>query len=333
MDMSVMAEELKHWVPIRIYQRDARTFVDWCYMDGSRFLEPFFDQTIERRFSRPFNLLFRHQTPIEFLGELYKQNLGLPLKGLIFHMSRCGSTLISQVLASIDRNVVISEAGPIDTVLRFNYYDPQVSDETRAEWLRWVVAALGQRRAGSEENFFVKLDCWHTLYLPLIESAFPDVPWLFVYREPVEVIVSHGRRRGAQMIPGVLQPEVFGMTGEDVARISMDEYCARVLAGICEAALRYSDRREGFFVNYNQLPEAIFGEVADHFRFKFDESEAFRMRAASRLDAKNPVMAFEGDGSQKQSVATEELRRLADEILKPLYARLERKRLGGESAV
>lgn len=331
--MSVKAEELKHWVPIRIYQRDARAFVDWCYMDGARFLEPFFDQTIERRFSRPFNLLFRHQTPIEFLGELYKQNLGLPLKGLIFHMSRCGSTLISQVLASLDRNVVISEAGPIDTVLRFNYCDPQVSDETRVEWLRWVVAALGQRRARSEQNLFVKLDCWHTMYLPLIERAFPNVPWVFVYREPVEVLASHRRRRGAQMIPHVLQPEVFGMSSEEAARISMDEYCARVLARICEAALHYSYGREGFLVNYKQLPEAIFGEVADHFRFKFDESEAFRMRTASRLDAKNPVMTFEGDSSEKQSLATEEMQRLADEILKPLYAGLERKRLGGDSAV
>src|SRR3982751_2125120 len=124
------AEDLKHWTPIRLYMKDALPFVDWCYMDGKRFLEPFFGQTIEGRFSLPFNLLFRHQTPLEALGEFYRQRPGLPLKGIIFHMSRCGSTLISQVLAAINRNVVISEAGLVDMVLRFNYNDRRVPDET-----------------------------------------------------------------------------------------------------------------------------------------------------------------------------------------------------------
>ena len=97
----ITVEQLKHCMPIRIYWQDEEAFVDWCYMDGARLLEPFFDQTIESCFTSPFNLLFRHQTPLEVLGELYRQSRGLPLKGLIFHMSRCGSTLVSQMLGNV----------------------------------------------------------------------------------------------------------------------------------------------------------------------------------------------------------------------------------------
>ena len=38
--------------------------------------------------------------------------------GFIFHMSRCGSTVISQMLAALAEHVVVSEAGPIDALAR-----------------------------------------------------------------------------------------------------------------------------------------------------------------------------------------------------------------------
>jgi hypothetical protein len=53
-----------------------------------------------------------------------------------------------------------------------------------------MVAALGQARAG-ETRLFLKLDCWHMRDLPLFRRAFPNTPWVFLYRDPVEVLVSH----------------------------------------------------------------------------------------------------------------------------------------------
>ena len=71
-----------------------------------------------------------------------------------------------------------------------------------------------------------------SLDLPLIRAAFPAVPWIFLYRNPVEVLVSHSRRRGAHVIPGVLS------VPPDLDQpMPLVEYAARVLARICEAAL------------------------------------------------------------------------------------------------
>ena len=55
---------------------------------------------------------------IDVLLEWQEQSPGLPPSGFIFHMSRCGSTLAARMLAASPRNIVLSEADPIDYVLR-----------------------------------------------------------------------------------------------------------------------------------------------------------------------------------------------------------------------
>src|SRR5215208_1425097 len=121
MDMKSQADRLAGWVPIRLYREQSSAFVDWCYPGERRFTDPFFDQTVEQCLRHPFNLLFRHQTPIETLGQRHESHPGLPPAGFIFHLSRCGSTLITQMLAALAKNVVISEAAPIDSVLRARF--------------------------------------------------------------------------------------------------------------------------------------------------------------------------------------------------------------------
>lgn len=315
------------WLPVRLNWRDGRAFLDWCYLGDARFTAPFFDQTVQAAMGRsPFNLLFRHQTPVEVLEEIQAAHPHVPPTGFIFHMSRCGSTLISQMLAALPRNIVISEAGPVDSILRAKFHQADVTDEERIKWLRLMVDALGRKRFEQEKNLFIKFDCWNTLELPLIQKAFPGVPWIFVYREPSEVIVSHLQRRGAQMIPGVLEPQLFGMSTEVAAKISTEEYCARVLAAICDAALRHDGEPAGMLVNYKELPEAVLSSITRFFRVEFTEKERERMARAAQFDAKNPAMQFERDAERKQRGVDERVRELSDKWLGRLYERLEAER-------
>src|SRR6185369_5327085 len=136
---------------------------------------------------------------------------GIAPQGFIFHMSRCGSTLVSRMLGSLPRSIVLSEAGPIDSVLRAGFRAPSLAEAEHVSWLRGMVSALGQRRAPDDNRLFIKFDSWSIVYLGLIERAFPEVPWLFVYRDPVEVMVSQMLRRGAHFVPGVIEPEIFGL--------------------------------------------------------------------------------------------------------------------------
>lgn len=103
---------------------------------------------------------------------------------------------MTQALAALPRHIVASEPQIIDDILRAARRDPRVSDDELRDWLCGAVRALRQPNAVAVERLFIKLDAWHILSLPLLRRVFPGVPCYFVFRDPVEVMVSL-RTRGA----------------------------------------------------------------------------------------------------------------------------------------
>lgn len=331
MDPVTDFRELAGWIPIRLYWQDQQAMVDWCYLGPGRFTDSFFSETVAECLRLPFNQIFRPQTSIEILRQLHDQGPGLQPTGFIFHMSRCGSTLVSQMLAALESNIVISEAPLLDWILSSEAHRPEVTGQRRVEWLHWLVSTLGQPRIGNERNLFVKLDSWQILFFPLIRQAFPDVPWLFLYRDPVEVMVSQFDQRGAHMVPGVIAPELFGMDLQIAVTLTPEQYCATVLATICQAALRHHEDG-GRLINYTQLPESVWSSVLDFFQVSFSESEIDTMRNAAKRDAKNPENIFADDTARKKQKATPAIQEAVAEKLYPVYQELEAARLQSDAA-
>lgn len=300
--------------------------VDWAFLGEKRFTDPFFIQTINPCVRRPADVLFRHQTPLGELREVAAAHPAVQPKGFIFHMSRCGSTLLSQMLAAVPENIVLSEPGPIDEVLRAHFDHPTITEEPRRQWLEWLVAALAWRRHPAEQNLFIKFDCWHVMFLPLIQEVFPGVPWIFLYREPLEVMASAQQQLGGQMIPGVLQPELFGWSREAVAGMSLFEYTARVLGKLCETALVETRSGRGRLVNYRQLPTTIWPALVDYWKLDLTVEQMAHIQAVARLNAKNPVLPFEPDSEAKRNSASAEIRKFTRQWLEPVYQQLESQR-------
>jgi hypothetical protein len=297
--------------------------VDWCHAGDADFTDPFFEQTIASLVQRPFNLLFRHQTPIDDLPEINAALPGLEPAGFIFHWSRCGSTLISRMLAASPQNLVLSEPHLLDFVFRAHPQDTGVSDEQRINWLRALIGALGQKRRNEHARCFVKFDSWHTLHLPLVRRAFPDVPWIFVYRDPIEIMVSHHKEPAAQMIPGLIEPRLLGVSADDIGRMQPDEYCACVLAAILQAALAQAASETVQFVNYSALPDTIFSSILPFFNLNWNLGECESLREIARFNAKEPSLPFTPDSAAKQKDASEGIRQLSEQWLHPLYRQTE----------
>jgi hypothetical protein len=115
--------------------------------------------------------------------------------GFIFHVGRCGSTLMAKALARLPHNLVISEGGPLQKgfweVVTGNWSREAVPTPENLSAFRNLVLAMTRRRQRSvQRNAFVKLISWNTLYLDFIKAAFPQTAALFLYRDPVEVIAS-----------------------------------------------------------------------------------------------------------------------------------------------
>jgi len=267
------------------------------------------------------------------LGELYEGSPGLEPTGFIFHLSRCGSTLVSQMLASLDENIVISEAPPIDRVIREALSDRNLSREGRLSHLKWIIGALGQRRKEVETQYFIKFDCWNTLDIDLICEAFPDVPWIFLYRNPVEIMVSQMRERGVHTIPGAVGSIVPDLDLAQAIQIPGEEYCAMVLARICESVLKFSLGEKGMFVNYSELPNAVSGIIAKHFGIEFSKEDLERMTSTTKFHAKTPQMEFTEDARTKQDSASEAVRKATERWLMPFYTQMEAVRAADASNV
>jgi len=317
--MAANIESFREWVPIRIYTRDSEPFVDWCYAGSARFTEPFFNDTIQRILRRPFSVLFRHQTQLDFLRELETECPGLDPTGFIFHMSRCGSTLVAQMLAAVTKNIVISEAPPIDSIVRYR----GATADSRRDALKWMVGALGQPRSGCEKYYFIKFDSWNILDLDVIRSAFPNVPWIFLYRDPVEVIVSQMRQRGSHMVPGAIKHSLPDLGLEAALQMSPEEYCARILGRICESAAAPAMDPNSLLVNYDQLPDAVGDLILPHFNVSFDADQIRQMYEAAQFNAKTPQLFFEPDRESKRSEASDTVRQNAEKWVVPIYERLE----------
>ncbi|WP_064117429.1 sulfotransferase family protein [Pseudomonas fluorescens] len=305
------------WLPIRAWPVDGQWQVDWCWFGDTPLHQPFFREAVDQALRLPFNQAFRRQTPLSALSDWQAQSPGLAPGAFILHASRCGSTLISQMLARLDDHIVVSEPPPLDALLRSD-----LSENERRAAIRGLLSAYGQRRRGIEQRLVVKLDAWNIGEWPLLQECFPDTPWLFLYRDPLEIAVSHLRRPGMHMVPGMLGNCVLedGLPFE-----GREDFIARRLGRLLEAGWVHCRDSAGLLVNYNELPEAMAGRLARFFRLS--ETQRQQVFAATAQHAKQPSQPFVADGEDKRREASALLQMRVHNCTRAPYEALEKLRL------
>ncbi|RON18780.1 sulfotransferase family protein [Pseudomonas frederiksbergensis] len=303
---------LEGWLPIRVWQEAGQWQVDWCWFGDARLHQPFFRDAVEDALRLPFNQAFRRKTALSTLADWQVCSPGLTPSAFIFHASRCGSTLISQMLAQLDNHIVISEPPPLDALLRSDL--PAV--ERRAA-IKGLLSAYGQRRLAREQRLVIKLDAWNIGELPLLRECFPETPWLFLYRDPLEIAVSHLRRPGMHMVPGMIGVDEFPFS-------SREDYIARRLGRLLVSGLAQCRAFGGWAVNYSELPQAMAGRLAAFFALDLEQRR--QVFAAVGQHAKQPSQVFVGDSDDKRREASVLLRERVDHWAWEPYEALEKDR-------
>lgn len=307
------------WIPCRVVWEQDGPLVDWCYLGGTRFTEPFFRQTITRVMRRPFSATFQRRTTIDAGNDVTRSDPA----GLIFQMSRCGSTVLSQMLKAIDGVIVFSEPPPVDAIVRAPESGMNVEQEQHVDWLRKIVHALG---TPAKRAYLLKLDCWHAVDLPLFRRAFPSVPWIFVYRDPVEVLASHAAEPSEWTDRNYLKADRFGFDPAAIPPAALSEYRTHLLAGILRRVLECREL-EGHLVNYSQLPDWGWTTLPRMFGLNPTAQEIAAMQEVAIQDAKRSAFGFMPDSERKRASASQELQALSQTHLLPLYRELEARRL------
>lgn len=235
----------------------------------------------------------------------------LGLDGGIFHMSRCGSTLMARQFAALPNTVALSEPAVFQAVLD----SPHGTRAERARWLRALMFLFGEGFRPAAPRFVVKWPILLSRYADEVCAAFPETPGIFLYRHPVEVLVSILERPLGNMT--VQNPFHWGMTSvrelEHLTELERTAYFLRALVLGAAAAPQLRS------LDYADLPEATWDWVARFFGFTLSTSDIEQMRVASRFSAKSAKSSqiFSPDAERKRSSASAKTRELAATIVEP----------------
>ncbi len=324
--------QLKGWLPVDAVVVDGRPGLWWMDMSDVTLTEPFFQQTVERAKAEN-NQRGERFTEFDVLLQLEKLLESTPPTGFIFHSSRCGSTLVSNACRAITNSIVISEANAIDKlVARFITDAPEgsVKESIYSVFLRGVVHALGQRRSGSEQHLFVKFACCSVAQIERIKRIWPRVPWVFLYRDPVETIVSN-----LTSIPPWLVDEdrrvlasITGTSPTEVAEMRLEELCARTIGSLFSIAHRATGDNS-MLVNYNQLSVPVISSLLRFFKVSLSADEMSAIERGSRVYSKeaSATRAFVADSEAKNQRASDLTRQMAETWAGEPYRLLEQKRV------
>lgn len=311
--------DLVGWTPVDVGLETDTPWVDWGDLRGLRFDEPFVDGTISRwAFAEPPPGIVR--TGLEALAALDAAPSLDPV-GFIFHLSRCGSTLLSRLLRQCPGCLVLSEAEIINKVLLAP--SGVLDRDDKVQLLRWLLRALGRRRFGDERHLIVKVSSWNVLHAELFSAAFPEAGLVWLQRAPAEVIASMVRRPPSWLglAPADLAP-LIGVAEHEVPTLGLVEKCARSLGRMLTAA----HGLEAPVIDYADLPDAAWMRVARQFGVQPTASDVGRMRKEARYSAKD------GDGRLFNAAAdtatlTDAARAAAARHADALYASLRSRRL------
>lgn len=290
-------------VPSRLIDTAGGLAVEWRISDGGRFAEPFFEETLTR-LRRAGRGTLQTSLPTLDAG-------GAEPAALIFHVSRCGSTLLTRMLAALPEHLVVSEAPIIDDILRRT---PEADDDQRIAWLRGAAGAFVRSQAEPPARLIVKLDCWHIFQLPLLRRAFPRTPFLFVHRDPVEVLVSLMAMPSVTLIRDTVTPAQLGLSAAERDGLSREAHAAAILGAFFREAAAH--RAALTAIAYRDLPEAALTALPG---VAFRAEEQARMRAAALQDAKAPGQAFVPDAERKRREASPEMLAAAERWAAPAY--------------
>lgn len=231
-----------------------------------------------------------------------------PLSGAIFHTYRCGSTLLCRQLSAMPSGYAIAEPSFISQLVLGCVQDPPL---LRARLLK-VLALLSRGLGGQGQRIVVKWPGMLADRASLLAEALPDVPMIFLHRDPVEVLVSIEQRPlgNAERAPAAL-----GLTlPADGA--SLTHQAALVIAYLCSKLAQVPTIRH---CDYRRLDPVV---VAHHFGLGLNKAEQAKMVQAGTWYSKSlpGSWRFVDDSAAKRAGASNEVLQLADRIFGPALA-------------
>jgi hypothetical protein len=283
------------WIP---YSYHARTrTVLWCLPDGHA-TEPFHDQFISRCRQRILlNQLIVPRIRLPF-GDL-EQTEFTPA-GFVFHLSRCGSTLVSGSFAEIEQVSVLSESQLLTEFL----LDATLSETEKLQCLPSFIRWQGEGGKAPDQTsglqVLIKWNAWDIFSWRLIRKLYPLIPVVLLIRNPEEILASHHRNSGRHMSGDPTLVSVHPVFGETKSLLL--DFRIGVLGALQKAMLDVSTEGGVMVMDYRQLNIAGIKRIGKPFGIAVKTEALNRIAQRMQRHSKEPERQFTPDSLKKQQV-------------------------------
>lgn len=322
-----LAEELAArpgLIPVEV-QTEQRQLV-WLDCGTYHGYEGFFFRNL-RAMMRLMPTAAEFTSPVESLGELSLPGPLVPPTGFIHHVGRCGSTLLTRVLARSRRHLVFGEANPHNQIWNFlgsPWPPPPTPDALHL--YRQLVLVMNRRRLPGYTACFIKFSSWNVGAWQFIRAAFPGTPELFIYRDPLAVLVSCAKGHSG-FVSGRSQPFLAWATGLTMAEthacsaLELERHCLlrcfEVGREACAAGMRC--------LEYPHITAANLPALLDFFGVSVPPDELALMQTQFAFYSKGgkPAQPFTSDTAEKHRTASPQVRAAAAGELARLFDELQ----------
>lgn len=252
-------------IPFALNNVNGNILVSWLSSQNIDMRFGFFSDSIKQlpkteRFSQitTLDVLYDNNTPA------MKENIRT-----IFHCSRCGSTLLCQMLKQLDNCLILGEPTIIGQILK----EKSFSKKQKLTLLSNILNIYTQWGWTKNQSVIIKFTSWHMNYFELLREPLNNSSHLFLYREPNAVVSSLVKHP-----PTWLKKST---TNQDLLSAAANAYSQNI-----ESMLKHSKKNAVALLNFNHLSQSI-GNVLDHFKLAHNDHLIQQMKEQMQYDAKS----------------------------------------------
>jgi hypothetical protein len=176
-------QQRKGLMPVSINLEEE--LVTWLDVGSYHFYEGFFRKSIQI-LSLLQKEMVSFTTELNILEDDRVTGDHIYPSGFIFHAGHCRSTALAKSLARSRENLVLSEVAPLSQVLPL--FKTYTASSKRI--YRNLVLVLCRHRIETHSHAFIKFTSHNIHFFDLIHATFPDVPAIFLSRNPAEIVSS-----------------------------------------------------------------------------------------------------------------------------------------------
>ncbi|MEP7308774.1 MAG: sulfotransferase [Acidobacteriota bacterium] len=258
--------------------------------------------------------------------------------GFVFNASRCGSTLLANMLSAPIGHLTLKESSTIGVLLRELLVTASESERLELEDLLAATLPLFGRIVGPRDGrpgprLFVKPHSLATVSAATLLRLFPTTPAVFLYRDPMMVVASmlakapygdlHNRPREETVAD-------FPALGDLPSDLPAAAFYAYLWASPVESVLALPPG-QCLLIDYEELvssPLAVIQRLTRHFGIERSHDTIVRMSAVTAVYAKDAsgLTPFDPGGAHHRPPPSLVQRAEVSIVAEDLYARLKARR-------